>query len=113
MKYRDKIELAAEMLSACLKAEKKTRVMNHCNLNFKQLYAYLNMLVGSGLMSFDAAVDSYSTTEKGKSFLRLFRSYKQCCLQSEKKIRTVKDKKRQLESMFLSPIPFEDIPSAG
>ena len=99
MKYRCKIELAADVLSASLDAKKKTHIMNHCNLNSKQLYSYLNMLIVSGLLSFDSALDSYAVTERGKTFLRLFRGYKEHLLEAEKKFRIVAEKKNQLEEM--------------
>ena len=99
MKYRCKIELAADMLSACMKAEKKTRIMNHSYVNFKQLYSYLNMLVFSGLLSFDSASDSYSITDQGKKFLTLYKIYKQHLLESEKKLAVLKEKRNELDQM--------------
>jgi len=99
MKYRCKIELAAEVLSASMEAKKKTHIMNHCNLNSKQLFSYLNMLIVSGLLSFDSVGDSYSVTERGRTFLRLFRGYKEHLLEAEKKLTIVSQKKIQLQAM--------------
>ncbi len=99
MKYRCKIELAADVLSASLLAKKKTHIMNHCNLNFKQLYSYLNMLIFSGMLSFDSVRDAYSVTEKGKTFLRLYKSYKEHLIESEKRVKVVSEKKKQLQEM--------------
>ncbi len=100
-KYRCKIELAADILSASLKCEKKTHIMNHCNLNFRQLNIYLNMLVASDLLSYDSAADSYVVTGEGKKFLRLFKVYKGLALATEKRLAVVKEKKSQLEQMCL------------
>ncbi len=102
MKYRCKIDLAADVLSASLQWQKKTHIMNHCNLNFKQLYVYLNMLLSSGLLSFDPLSDSYSVTTLGEKFLELFKVYKQHLSQAEKKFAAVKDERGQLEGMFSS-----------
>jgi predicted transcriptional regulator len=99
MKYRCKIVLAAEVLSASLQAKKKTHIMNHCNLNSKQLYSYLNMLIVSGLLSFDSVLDLYTITEKGRTFLRLYKNYREHLLVTEKKVRIVTDKKKQLQDM--------------
>ena len=99
MKYRCKIDLAADVLSASLGCEKKTHIMNHCNMNFKQLYVYLNMLTTSGLLSFNPLSDSYSATDQGKRFLEMFKIYKQHLLQFEKKLVIVKEKRNQLEQM--------------
>ncbi len=99
MKYRCKVDLAAEVLSACLNAQKKTRIMNHSNLNSKQLYVYLNLLLGSDMLSFDATVDSYSITEKGRQFLGLFDVYRKLFAESEHKLAMVKERKLQLEQM--------------
>jgi predicted transcriptional regulator len=99
MKYRCKIDLAADVLFASLECEKKTHIMNHCNMNFKQLYVYLNMLTISGLLSFNPVSDSYSVTEHGKMFLKLFKIYKQHLLQFEKKLGIVREERSQLEQM--------------
>ena len=103
MKYRCRIELAADLLTACLKAEKKTHIMNHGNINFKQLTFYLKMLLKSDLLSFEDASNSYVITKKGKKFLDLFNDYKQHANEHEKKLRIVNEKRNQLEHMFLLP----------
>lgn len=100
MKYRCKIDLAADVLSASLQCQKKTHIMNHCNLNFKQLYVYLNMLLVSGLLSFNPLRDSYSVTALGEKFLELFKVYKQHLLQAEKKFAVVEEEKGLLEQMI-------------
>ncbi len=102
MKYRGKIELAADVLFASLECQKKTHIMNRCNVNFKQLYAYLNRLLASGLLSLDPLSDSYSVTELGEKFLQLFKVYRQHLLQAEKKFAAVREERDQLEQMFAS-----------
>ena len=99
MRYRCKIELVADVLSASLKAEKKTRIMNYGNLNSKQLNSYLRMLILAGLLRFESVSDSYFITARGRLFLDIFTSYRQFLLESEEKLRVVKSKKIQLEHM--------------
>jgi predicted transcriptional regulator len=107
MKYRCRIELAAEVLSASLKSEKKTRIMNYGNLNFKQLKSYLRMLLASGMLSFDSESESYSITEKGEDYLRLFESYREHLLEMEEKRQLVDEKKNVLEQMCI-PLDVSD-----
>src|SRR5512146_3277130 len=102
MKYRCKIDLAADVLSAALKCQKKTHIMYSCNVNFKQLYRYLNMLLKSKLLSFNHLTDSYAVTERGEKFLKLFQVYKEHLLQTEERLAIVRQEKGQLEKMFSS-----------
>ncbi len=102
MKYRCKIDLAADVLSASLKYQKKTHIMNHCNVNFKQLYMYLNMLTKSRLLSFNPMTDSYIVTEQGEKFLEMFKMYKQHLFQAERKLAVVREERGQLENMCSS-----------
>ncbi len=99
MKYRSRIDLAAEVLSATLRVGKKTRIMNLGNLNFKQLNDYMKMLIAAGLLTFNSESDTYSITERGRKFLVVFKSYRQHTTESEKKMGIVAARKFQLEQM--------------
>ncbi len=99
MKYRCKVELAADVLFACQTPLRKTHIMNRGNMNNKQLNSYLDMLIGSDLLSFDCAKDYYSITNKGKQFLRVYKIFRQQLIVSERKQIVVREKKHQLEMM--------------
>ena len=67
----------ANILDAAGSGTKKTQLMYKCNLSFKQLEGYLNLLTTNGLVSRlvqngvrDVIV--YETTTKGHSFLQVY-----------------------------------------
>ena len=101
MKYRCKVELAADVLLASLKGEKKTHIMNGGKLNSEQLKHYLKMMLDSEMLSFDSAGESYCITAKGKKFLRLYKSFHKVRLETEKLNLIVRENKCQLEEMCL------------
>ena len=67
----------ANVLQASIGGAKKTRIMYSCNLNFKQLQTYMDLLVDRKLLrikSEEGSVnkDFYETTGKGLTFLRSY-----------------------------------------
>lgn len=67
----------ANILNMAADGTKKTQLMYRCNLSFKQMEIYLNLLTAKSLMSkriHDGADDVtiYETTAKGHSFLRIY-----------------------------------------
>jgi predicted transcriptional regulator len=113
MKYRRRIELVAEVLTASLKGAKKTHIMNRGNLNFKMINYYLKTLLSSGLLSFDSTNDHYIATDKGKRFLAVFKEYQRNLGRVEAKLRIVEDKKSQLEQMCYSSDTGKELPQAA
>jgi predicted transcriptional regulator len=101
LKYRCKIELAADLLLASLKCEKKTHIMNGGKLNSEQLKHYLKMMLDSGMLCFDPAGESYFITVKGKKFLKLYKSFLKVRLETEKLNLILRENKCQLEEMCL------------
>ena len=99
MKHRHRLEILAEVLTVSLSGAKKTHIMNHSNLNFKLLNSYLRIVIGSGLLDFDSNKKSYFVTQKGKSFLTVFKEYKRHLTKIENRMRLVENKKDQLEQM--------------
>ena len=60
---------------------KKTHVMYRCNLSFKQLNAYLDLLVSIGLLKSvpprtgeRSDLNMYETTKKGQAFIHAYRN---------------------------------------
>jgi predicted transcriptional regulator len=101
MKRRNRIDIIADMLSACLEGEKKTHIMNRCNLNSKLVNLYLKTIIHAGLLTFDAGNNTYSVTQKGKSFLDGFKDYKIHLNHAVDRMKTVRNKRNQLQELCL------------
>jgi predicted transcriptional regulator len=99
MKYRCKIEVIADMLSAAQERTKKTHIMYRGNLSFKVLNVYLSAITKANLVSFDDATECYLITEKGKLFLDIFKNYKRLANILEKQYNSVTTKRTLLEHM--------------
>jgi predicted transcriptional regulator len=76
-KHRGSLDIIADILEASRGKVRKTYLMYRCNLSFKQLESYLNLLLKRGLIS--AIEDNgnnaslFKTTEKGEYFLETYR----------------------------------------
>jgi len=79
--HRDSIDIVADILRASLGGAKKTQLMYHCNLSFRQLESYLNLLLEKDLLRCRTVERSRSSiifeiTEKGQEFLRSYKILK-------------------------------------
>ena len=76
-KHRGSLEIIADILEASKGKARKTYFMYRCNLSFKQLENYLNLLLKRGLIS--AVEDDnndailFKITEKGERFLETYK----------------------------------------
>lgn len=72
---RGKIEIMADILSLSTAGIKKTHIMYRANLSYDQILYYLNELLTKGLISIHVrdGFALYSTTEKGREFLKCYR----------------------------------------
>lgn len=102
VKYRSKIEVVADVLSAALEGAKKTHIMYRGNLSFRLVNAYLSVATRAGLISFDDESGFYSATEKGKLFLDRFKRYKRLTRSLERQLGQVKSEIASLEQMCLA-----------
>jgi len=102
MKYRRKVEVVADLLSAAGEGAKKTHIMYGGKLSFKYLNVYLGLATKAGLVSFDEDTSRYSITEKGKVFLARFKKYKRRVDRLEKQHGLVKNEMTFLEKMCFS-----------
>jgi len=72
----------ANVLRAALGGAKKTHIMYKCNLSFRQLQVYLDLLVDRGLLRRvskgreSGEANLFETTKKGRAFLSAYRSIK-------------------------------------
>jgi predicted transcriptional regulator len=77
LNHRGRLDIMANILNTAANGAKKTQLMYRCNLSFKQLETYLNLLTTKRLMSKQVHngskdVTIYETTAKGRSFLRIY-----------------------------------------
>lgn len=76
--HRSKIDIIAEVLRETVDGTKKTRIMYSCNLSFRQLQTYLNLLLDHGLLrkgsENEEGIDSkfFEITRKGQNLLRAY-----------------------------------------
>ena len=79
--HRDSIDIVADILRASLGGARKTQLMYNCNLSFRQLESYLNLLLEKNLLRSKTVERSRSSiifeiTEKGQKFLRSYKILK-------------------------------------
>ena len=72
MKYRSRMDIAADILEIAQGGAIKTRIMYRAFLSFPQLKEYLELLTDQGLLEHVKEEKVYSTTEKGKRFLKMY-----------------------------------------
>ena len=75
MNNRSRTDIIARILEAATNGgggTTKTDIMYKASLNSEQLKNYLNALLESELIAFDAKNSKYKITEKGYSFLRAY-----------------------------------------
>jgi len=76
-KHRGSLDIIADILEASKVKARKTYLMYRCNLSFKQLENYLNLLLKRGLISTvednDNNASLFKITEKGEYFLETYR----------------------------------------
>lgn len=73
MKYRSRMDIAADVLEVAQGGAIKTRIMYKAFLSFPQLKEYLELLQDGGLLDYVAEEKEYYTTEKGRQFLKMYK----------------------------------------
>ena len=76
-KYRNRVEIIADILNVVGDGARKTQIMYKGNLSYKLLTRYLREVIGAGLVCAGEKANIYQLTEKGKMFLRDFKDYSQ------------------------------------
>lgn len=75
--HRGRLDIIADILGASLGGCKKTHLMYHCNLSFKQLKSYLHFLLSQGFLVHvqrnGSTNESLEVTDKGRQFLRVYK----------------------------------------
>jgi predicted transcriptional regulator len=71
---RGNVEIIADVLFVARYGATKTEIVHKANLNFTRLKSYLDYLEGKGFL--ENSGPFYSSTEKGKNFLREYQLVK-------------------------------------
>jgi predicted transcriptional regulator len=74
---RDANQIKYEVLTAALPGGKKTKIMYESRINLSQLNLCLRELMSHGALEFDPLEKRYSTTDRGRNFVRAFDQYKE------------------------------------
>jgi predicted transcriptional regulator len=74
---RDSEEIMYTILKAAVNGERKTRIMYQSSLNLKQLNQYIEELLLNELLGYHPASRYYQTTERGRTFTRMFENCKE------------------------------------
>jgi len=98
-KYRDRLQIIADILSVVSDGAKKTHVMYQANLSYTLLSRYLSEVLEAGLVSFDEE-GYYSLTKRGRGYLDRWNEYSKRCDQLEEQLNHVNDEKSVLEDMI-------------
>lgn len=97
-KYRDRLQIIADILVITSRRAKKTRIMYQANLSYKLLCKYLEEVIATGLVTCENG-DSYVLTVKGKEFLDKHEKYSKRCKSLEEHLNHVNNERTVLEKM--------------
>jgi dTDP-glucose pyrophosphorylase/predicted transcriptional regulator len=97
-KYRDRLQIIADILSVVREGAKKTQVMYQANLSYRLLCRYLKEVSDAGLVSFESG-DTYVLTDKGKSFLDRYEEYAKRCQNLEVQLNGANGMRNSLEGL--------------
>jgi len=97
-RYRDRLQIIADMLSIVGGGARKTRIMYQANLSYRLLCRYLSEVLDAGLVKFENE-DCYVLTAKGKEFLSRHEEYSKRCESLEEQFNHVNNEKTVLENM--------------
>jgi len=97
-KYRDRLQIIADILRIAGKRARKTQIMYQANLSYRLLCRYLGEVLEAGLVGFENE-DCYVLTVKGKEFLDRHEQYSKRCKSLAQHLNHVNNEKTALEKM--------------
>jgi predicted transcriptional regulator len=97
VKYRHRISIIADIVKATEKFGKKTRIMYFANLSYKLLQKYLDETINAGFINTNN--NSYEVTEKGRAFLKKYKSYNRRYSRVQKTHQNLIAEREKLEKM--------------
>jgi len=71
-RYRNRIDIIAQLLDAASSPTTKTRMMYKAMLSYEQLKEYLLMLTENELIGYDKPSQRFTATDKGFQFLKTY-----------------------------------------
>lgn len=101
VRYRNRLNIIADILGVAGSGAKKTRIMYVANLSYGLLEKYLGVTVGLGFLRFDG--NGYAVTEKGESFLEKYSVFSRRSSEAEKKFRSISFEREALKRMCENP----------
>ena len=97
-KYRDRLQIIADILSITNRHVKKTQIMYQANLSYRLLCRYLKEVTDAGFVSLRKG-EYYALTAKGRAFLTRYEIYSRNCENLEQHLNHVNHEKTVLEKM--------------
>ena len=99
-KYRSRLQIIADILTAAGKGSRKTHIMFRCYLSYKILCKYLDASVEAGLLRVRGSSEPiYVVTDKGRLFLEKFFEYSERRKKMEQSINNILNDEKALEQM--------------
>ena len=98
-KYRNRVEIIADILNVVGDGARKTQIMYKGNLSYKLLTRYLREVIGAGLVCAGERASIYQLTEKGKMFLTDFKDYSKNRTEAEQHTTAMNGLRAKLEGM--------------
>jgi predicted transcriptional regulator len=71
-RYRNRIDIVAQLLDAASSPTTKTKMMYKAMLSYEQLKEYLLMLSENDLIGYDKPSQRFATTDKGFQFMKRY-----------------------------------------
>ena len=96
-KYRNRVDIIADILKVAIEGAKKTRIMYFANLSYKLLEKYLAETSKIGFLRFNH--DGYEVTETGRAFLQRYRDFSSRYSSVEKTLQSMAFEREILEKM--------------
>lgn len=98
-KYRNRLQIIAEILEIVKEGARKTHIMYQCNLSYKLLKRYLRDVLRFELVCTEGDCNGFIITEKGKQFLERFENYVERSQRISQQVEKVNCEKEILERM--------------
>ncbi len=98
-KYREKLDIVADILNIVSKNARKTQIMYGANLNYGVLQKYIADMTKAGLIVFHVENRLYSITDKGAKFLDTYKEYRKSNKFCEKYLSGVENRRSFLSEL--------------
>ena len=100
-KYRNRIEIIADILNVAIVGVNKTKIMYVANLSYRLLEKYLHEIIALDFIAFRN--NSYEVTEKGRDFLERYNEFSRKYIMIEDELRKILLEREVLERLCEGP----------